>query len=224
MHHTSTHPRVLRLVGVVATLFELSFLMTFGLQAQTATAVVIGTVTDASGATVAGASVNVKNVETGINHQVTTDAQGQFGFLLEKGYRVRVLVRNLKRLQEHAWASMVEIVQGDLQDQRAVTNALSGVNTAYYLVHNMLSGRNYEQRELAAAQRFSANAGSLGVQHIIYLGGLAAPDEKIGAHLRSRLQTGAMLRSLPAEMQSRIKADVTRRAAKRRVGRKVQVV
>ena len=115
--------------------------------------------------------------------------------LLEKGYRVRVLVRNLKRLQEHAWASMVEIVQGDLQDQRAVANALSGVNTAYYLVHNMLSGRNYEQRELAAAQRFSANAGTLGVQHIIYLGGLAAPDEKIGAHLRSRLQTGAMLRS-----------------------------
>ena len=36
-------------------------------------------------------------------------------------------------------------------------------------------------------------------------------------------RTGAMLRSLPAEMQSRIKADVTRRAAKRRAGRLVEI-
>jgi carboxypeptidase family protein len=48
------------------------------LAAQTTTATMSGTVTDVSGAVVAGAKVEVKNVGTGITQPATTDGQGRF--------------------------------------------------------------------------------------------------------------------------------------------------
>jgi len=49
-----------------------------GLLAQTTTSILSGTVTDSSGAIVAGAKVEVRNVGTGITSALTTDAQGRF--------------------------------------------------------------------------------------------------------------------------------------------------
>jgi uncharacterized protein YbjT (DUF2867 family) len=71
---------------------------------------------------------------------------------------------------------------------------MQGVSTAYYLVHNMASGRDYAEREIDSARNFSQAAGVNGVEHIIYLGGLADPGEDIGLHLRSRIKTGDILR------------------------------
>ena len=48
------------------------------LMAQVTTATISGTVTDASGASVAGASLQVKNTGTGITQDTTTDGQGRF--------------------------------------------------------------------------------------------------------------------------------------------------
>ncbi len=48
------------------------------LWAQSSTATILGTVTDASGAVVAGASVDVKNVGTGTSQLSETDSQGRF--------------------------------------------------------------------------------------------------------------------------------------------------
>ena len=48
------------------------------LPAQTTTAIISGTVTDASGAVVAGAKVDVKNVGTGITHSTTSNGQGRY--------------------------------------------------------------------------------------------------------------------------------------------------
>ena len=47
---------------------------------------------------------------------------------------------------------------------------------------------------LASARNFASAAAAAGVEHIIYLGGLADPAEDIGPHLRSRIQTGDILR------------------------------
>jgi hypothetical protein len=47
------------------------------LQAQT-TGTISGVVTDASGATVAGAKIDVKNIETGALRAATSDAQGRY--------------------------------------------------------------------------------------------------------------------------------------------------
>ena len=71
---------------------------------------------------------------------------------------------------------------------------LQGVHTAYYLIHNMSSGRGYTERELEGARNFASACDSAGVEHIIYLGGLADPEQHIAPHMRSRIETGATLR------------------------------
>ena len=57
-------------------------LLTFGaaprLDAQTATATILGTVTDPSGAAVPEANAQAKNTETGLIQSVTSDAQGRY--------------------------------------------------------------------------------------------------------------------------------------------------
>ena len=50
------------------------------LGAQGSTATIVGTVTDSSGAAVAGASVQAKNTGTGIAQTVASDSQGRFRF------------------------------------------------------------------------------------------------------------------------------------------------
>ncbi len=48
------------------------------LRAQSSTATIVGAITDSSGATVAGASVTVKSVETDVTQSTSADAQGRF--------------------------------------------------------------------------------------------------------------------------------------------------
>jgi uncharacterized protein YbjT (DUF2867 family) len=114
--------------------------------------------------------------------------------LLARGYRLRCLAREPQRLANQPWFSQVEVIQGDVFQRQSLDRALAGVSGAYYLVHNMVSGHQYAERDLVSAQNFSQAASQAGVVHIIYLGGLADPDARIGQHLRSRLQTGDALR------------------------------
>ena len=114
--------------------------------------------------------------------------------LLERGYRVRCLVRQSLRLKARTWFPYVEVVHGDVMDLSTLAPAMEGVHTAYYLVHNMSSGDGYTTRELNGAQNFASAAELAEVKHIIYLGGLADPRKPIPAHMRSRIETGNRLR------------------------------
>jgi uncharacterized protein YbjT (DUF2867 family) len=130
---------------------------------------------------------------------LVTGASGYIGgklipHLLECGYRVRCLVRDASSLQSRPWFSNVEISQCDLIHRKTLHESMEGVSKAYYLVHSMAQGKHYHRLELAAAANFAAAASTAGVEHIIYLGGLADPDAKIGLHMRSRIETGDTLR------------------------------
>jgi uncharacterized protein YbjT (DUF2867 family) len=114
--------------------------------------------------------------------------------LLERGYRVRCLVHTPARLKGQAWLPHVDIVVGDIMDRDALDRALEGVSSAYYLIHCMSNGSKYSERDLTAAGNFAEAAGRVGIEHIVYLGGLANPETKIGMHLLSRIQTGQILR------------------------------
>ncbi|HLA98409.1 MAG TPA: SDR family oxidoreductase [Anaerolineales bacterium] len=116
------------------------------------------------------------------------------GRLLERGFRVRCLVRDPARLQGRLWQDKVQMVVGDVLKAASLPRAMQGVHAAYYLIHSMGSGGDYHQRDLKAAQNFGAAARNCGVQRIIYLGGLAEEGVKLSRHLRSRLQTGEVLR------------------------------
>ncbi len=115
--------------------------------------------------------------------------------LLQAGYRVRVLVRDPRRLAGRAWLPDVEVVTVDLLQPHGLAAALTGVEAAYYLVHSMARGAGYRGRDIAAARSFAAAAAAANVGRIIYLGGLGDPAADLSQHLRSRHETGDALRS-----------------------------
>jgi uncharacterized protein YbjT (DUF2867 family) len=114
--------------------------------------------------------------------------------LLDAGYRVRCLARNPRRLKGRRWFGSVEVVQGDVTIPSTLPAVLQGVYSAYYLIHNMTYGHGYTSLELDSARAFASAAGTAGVEHLIYLGGLADPEQHIAPHMRSRIETGRVLR------------------------------
>src|SRR5580658_1645506 len=63
---------------LIAALTGIVLMVPQRLAAQGATATILGTVTDASGAAVADAAIQVTNVGTGISQSTTSDGQGRF--------------------------------------------------------------------------------------------------------------------------------------------------
>ena len=114
--------------------------------------------------------------------------------LLDSGHDVRCLVRNPDAFTERD-ALGVESVQGDVLDPETLSLAFEGIRTAYYLVHSMAGGHDFEQRDRDAAQNFAQAAKAAGVRRIIYLGGLAEESESLSPHMRSRREVGEILRS-----------------------------
>jgi uncharacterized protein YbjT (DUF2867 family) len=108
------------------------------------------------------------------------------------GSAVRCLCRNPEAL---GWrvAPGTELVRGDLLQPASLDVAFSRVDTAFYLVHSMNSGEEFEAEERRAAYNFAAAARKAGVRRIIYLGGLAH-GAGLSAHMRSRAETGNILR------------------------------
>ena len=114
--------------------------------------------------------------------------------LLDAGYRVRVLVRNAARLQGRPWLDLVDVYEGDVLKPETLLVVMHGISAAYYLIHSMMQSDDFHERDLAAARNFSQVAKQAGVKQIIYLGGLGDPAEELSDHLRSRQQTGEVLR------------------------------
>jgi len=114
--------------------------------------------------------------------------------LLESGYHVRCLTRHPERLRRRLWFSQVEMVAGDVARPETLPGALQGIHAAYYLVHSMAAGRGYHSLDLEAARNFAQAAKNAGVEHIIYLGGLADERQQLALHLKSRIESGAALR------------------------------
>ena len=71
---------------------------------------------------------------------------------------------------------------------------MQGVEAAFYLVHSMAGGQDFEERDVMAARHFATATKAAGVSRIIYLGGLGDPDTALSEHLRSRQETGVVLR------------------------------
>lgn len=114
--------------------------------------------------------------------------------LLDGGYRVRAIARDPLRLKGRAWSDKIDILQADVTIPSTLGKALDGVHTAYYLIHNMSYGHGYTTLELDSARAFATAAEQANIEHIIYLGGLADPEQHIAHHMLSRIETGKVLR------------------------------
>ncbi len=136
---------------------------------------------------------------TETNSILVTGATGYVGGrliprLLEAGYRVRVLVRDVARMQGRPWLDKVEVVQGDALQPETLIPALAGVSVAYYLMHGMQGGKVNAGRDMSVARNFVNAAGSAGLERIIYLGELVDTTARLSPYLRSRHETGYILR------------------------------
>jgi uncharacterized protein YbjT (DUF2867 family) len=134
----------------------------------------------------------------GMGLHLLTGATGYIGGRLLKrlerdGLAVRCLCRNPEAL---GWrvAPGTQLVRGDLLQPASLAAAFAGVDTAFYLVHSMNGEEGFEAEERSAARNFAEAARAAGVKRIVYLGGLAQGGG-LSAHMRSRAETGNVLRS-----------------------------
>ncbi len=109
-------------------------------------------------------------------------------------YRVRCLARRPGVLRSRA-SDDVEVVRGDVLDPDSLPPALEGVDTAFYFIHSMGATKDFEEEDRDAATNFGTAARAAGVRRIVYLGGLGSSEKDLSKHLRSRLETGDILRS-----------------------------
>jgi uncharacterized protein YbjT (DUF2867 family) len=114
------------------------------------------------------------------------------GSLLEKGHKVRVFVRDEKKVAQYSWAKSVEVVVGNVTDYQATRRALENVDIAYYLLHSINSSTQFDQVEKEMASTFGRAGKDSEISQIVYLGGIAN-DSKTSRHLKSRADTGVEL-------------------------------
>ena len=113
--------------------------------------------------------------------------------LLTAGHEVRCLVRTPSKLDQRPWRDSVEVVQGDVLDELSLKEAAIGCQAAFYLVHQMDSGSDFEDLDRTGALHFRRAAEEAGMERIVYLGGLAPTGRKLSRHLGSRLEVGEVL-------------------------------
>jgi uncharacterized protein YbjT (DUF2867 family) len=130
---------------------------------------------------------------------LVTGASGYVGgrlvrTLMNEDLEVRVFVRDRNKIAGQPWVNHVEVVEGNANSQSDLIAALTGIHTAFYLLHSINLGKNFDDIEAVMARGFAQAAQAAGVSQIVYLGGIAN-DQKSSQHLASRVQTGAELAS-----------------------------
>lgn len=117
--------------------------------------------------------------------------------LLDAGHRVRAAARSKEKLDARPFASRPGAMTAavDVLDPESLRRGMDGVEAVYHLVHSMESGgRNFAEKDRRGAENVARAAEEAGVSRIIYLGGLGHETADLSHHLRSRNETGHVLR------------------------------
>jgi uncharacterized protein YbjT (DUF2867 family) len=113
--------------------------------------------------------------------------------LREQGHWVRGFVRDPAR----APAGLDHIVVGDVATGVGLSEALTGIDVAYYFVHS-LDVTDQDGRDLAAARNFAAAANTCALQRCVFFSTLPAPDgAPAPLYQRNRLAVEQELLTLP---------------------------
>jgi uncharacterized protein YbjT (DUF2867 family) len=135
-----------------------------------------------------------------------TGATGYIGrrlkqrFLEDESVSLRLFVRNAQKIP-YMLRNRIEIFEGNSLDKDSLREALSRIDVAYYLIHSMGAGKDFEQLDRMSAQNFLDACVENRVRRIIYLGGLGK-KETASKHLQSRIETGEILSSRPDQIQT----------------------
>ena len=105
---------------------------------------------------------------------------------------MRAAARSAALLEARQWQG-VECRDADVLKPETLAPVLTSIDVAYYLVHSMGSGGDFQERDRTGARNFAEAAKRAGVSRIVYLGGIQ-PSDEASAHLASRRETGDLLR------------------------------
>lgn len=130
-----------------------------------------------------------------------TGANGYIGMrllptLLEAGHHVTGIVRSIPRFPSSQFRAFLEskqltLLEGDFLGK--LPRVPENLDAAYYLLHSMGSGRDFEEREATCARCFTD---WIRCRQVVYLSGLI-PDGELSSHLASREQVNNILRNGP---------------------------
>ncbi|MCF8105360.1 MAG: NAD(P)H-binding protein [Desulfohalobiaceae bacterium] len=120
--------------------------------------------------------------------------------LLDQGIKVRCLVRSAKKFEAmFPGLDGVEVMEGDPARGSGLSEAMQGVEVAYYLIHSMGSarqkGRGFIEQDRKAAENFRIAGEKAGIERVIYLSGLGEHQKELSKHLSSRQEVGKILAS-----------------------------
>ena len=107
--------------------------------------------------------------------------------LLDRGHDVVALTRDPA---SYVAPAGVDVREGDVLDPDL---ELPAVDAAYYLVHSMEAGEDFEERDRRAARNFRRAADAAGIGRVIYLGGLGNEAQGLSEHLESRREVEHLL-------------------------------
>src|SRR6266852_4153277 len=156
--------RAIRTLTLV--LFSLALFAGASTYAQTFRGTILGSVTDSSGAAVPGATVTIKNVDTGLVRTVTTSDDGSYsapelpigtysvsvekaGFMLGVVTGIKVEVSSERRadvaLQIGQSAQTVEVRGEELPMVESTSNTLGGIVESKIVTSLPVNGRDYQK-------------------------------------------------------------------------------
>ncbi|MGF1449222.1 MAG: NAD(P)H-binding protein [Opitutales bacterium] len=147
--------------------------------------------------------------ETDLPVVAIAGASGFVGTSLRIGlrdqYRWRALTRSHAVASSFSQEDNTEWRECDLYSLPQVEHALRGARYGIYLVHSMLPSSRLMQASFAdldmlLADNFIRAAEAVGIEHVIYLGGLIPDDRTLSPHLASRLEVESVLRSRSVEV------------------------
>jgi uncharacterized protein YbjT (DUF2867 family) len=113
--------------------------------------------------------------------------------LIDRGYKVRVMVRSYSVEYAERWPK-AEVIVADATNPDQLRRALKNVVVAYYLIHSMLVARrsliNSERRVVI---NFRDIAEEMNVRRIIYLGNQGIEGVELKGRYRKRIRVGEIL-------------------------------
>lgn len=119
--------------------------------------------------------------------------------LLDKGWSVRVMVRNPSSQASLALRDAgAEIVTGSFDDIEAMKNAMAGAYGVFSVQPSSPGGTVSDDDEIRYGKTIATLAAECGVQHLVYSSGSAAGDKPTGvAHYDTKAEIERYIRTLP---------------------------
>lgn len=130
---------------------------------------------------------------------LVTGANGYIGqrlipVLIAEGHELYCCVRNRKRFETEHKNELLHIIELDLLAEENTVTLPENIDTAFYLVHSMSHGRNFDKQEATTAHNFIKLIEKTNCRQIIYLSGIVN-EASLSKHLASRLHVEKILRA-----------------------------